>query len=57
MGAMETLYKVCTGLGTTIFALIFLNYYLEGKEEVDETGENKKDKKKKEKKEKGKKRE
>lgn len=45
MGAMETLYKVCTGLGTTIFALIFLNYYLEAKDEGEESDKNTKSKK------------
>lgn len=34
MGAMESLYKVCTYLGTLIFLLLFLNYYLEAKSEV-----------------------
>lgn len=34
MGAMESLYKVCTYLGTLIFLLLFLNYYLEAKGEV-----------------------
>ena len=30
---VRTLYKTCTFLGTLIFILIFVNYYLEAKEE------------------------
>lgn len=39
MGAMESLYKVCTYLGTLIFILLFLNYYLEAKGEVSSVEE------------------
>jgi hypothetical protein len=35
MGAVETLYGFCTLLGTAIFALIFLNYYLEARNEPE----------------------
>lgn len=39
MGSMESLYKVCTYLGTLIFILLFLNYYLEAKGEVSSSEE------------------
>ena len=32
MVSMESLYGLCTGLGTIIFILIFANYFLEGQE-------------------------
>jgi hypothetical protein len=35
MGAVETLYGFCTFLGTAIFALIFLNYYVEATDEPE----------------------
>jgi len=35
MGTMETLYAACTGLGTVIFILIFVNYYLESGDEEE----------------------
>jgi hypothetical protein len=35
MGSVETLYGFCTFLGTAIFALIFLNYYLEASNEPE----------------------
>ena len=40
MGAMENLYKMCTFLGTVIFILLFLNYYLEAKDEVYDADTN-----------------
>ena len=47
---MESLYSTCTALGTAIFILIFLNYFLEGQadrndEEKTKTPVTKKDKK------------
>jgi len=32
---VDTLYVVCTTLGTAIFGLIFLNYYLSSDEEKE----------------------
>ena len=29
MGAMESLYVACTTIGTLIFGLIFINYFVE----------------------------
>jgi hypothetical protein len=35
MVTVESLYGFCTALGTIIFVLIFLNYYLEAKSEPE----------------------
>jgi hypothetical protein len=37
MGGLETLYGTCTGLGTAILVLIFVNYYLEAESEPETT--------------------
>jgi hypothetical protein len=36
MGATENLYFTCTILGTIIFALLFLHYYIDTENEVEE---------------------
>lgn len=44
MGQMENLYTACTFLGTAIFALLFINYYIDSKNDEKNETENKKKK-------------